>query len=151
MKATLEKRFWSKVNRCTSDECWEWTAARHRQGYGWFRYQGRMHLSHRIAYMLTHGCDVDELVICHECDNPPCCNPNHLFAGTQQDNIADMDEKHRRPIGEMARHAKLTNKQAQQIRDMYKTGRYLHKDLSRLFGIDRSQISRIISRQAYKV
>jgi len=151
MRTPLERRFWSKVDVCGSCECWPWQASRHKQGYGWFRYQGRMHLAHRIAYMLSTSADPADAVILHVCDNPECCNPAHLRAGTQQDNIADMDAKGRRPAGEFAPQAKLTNSQAQDIRRLYRQGRYNQPQLARLFGVDASQVSRIITGQAYRI
>jgi hypothetical protein len=89
--------------------------------YNSLKYQGKVVLAHRLAYELAHGFGAASgKLVCHECDNPPCCNPRHLFLGTAQDNITDRDKKGRgragpsRP-GETNSFAKLTNAQAIEI------------------------------------
>jgi len=87
----LLERFWSKVSIKGDDECWPWTAAPRRkdEGYGAFWLNRRHQPSNRVAWMLTHGKIEEGLVVCHKCDNPPCCNPSHLFLGTPLDNDRD--------------------------------------------------------------
>lgn len=93
---TLEERFWSKVAVAGPNECWEWLRSRKEEGYGRFKMapgqspQG----AHRVAWMLTYG-DAGMLSVLHHCDNPPCCDPAHLFLGTAGDNHADMTAKGR--------------------------------------------------------
>lgn len=94
--------FWSRVVPVSEepDACWEWTGSRDRQsGYGKFRllYSGRdPHLwAHRVAYLLTHGNLDAHVKVCHHCDNPPCCRPDHLFVGSQRENLLDMLAKGR--------------------------------------------------------
>ncbi len=77
-------RFREKVDCARSDECWEWQAYRNPGGYGMFKLDGLMYLAHRIAFAVTKG--DTELDVLHTCDNPPCCNPVHLYAGTDEDN-----------------------------------------------------------------
>jgi hypothetical protein len=84
--------FWSRVNIGAPDECWEWKDARHNQGYGRL---GDSAYTHRIAWELTHGPIPSGSVIMHRCDNPPCCNPNHIQVATQGDNIRDCSAKGR--------------------------------------------------------
>ena len=96
----LSERFWSKVDRGGDDECWEWQAAAALTDpdyqYGAFGVPGRGPiLSHRMAWELTHGEITEGLHVCHHCDNPPCCNPRHLFLGTRSDNMQDMLRKGR--------------------------------------------------------
>lgn len=106
----FSKRFWSKIARGSRDECWPWNAAKNSAGYGHIIFQGKNHLAHRIAYFLENGPLPPGLLICHTCDNPLCCNPDHLFQGTNADNVADMEAKGRgvHPRGQSNGRARLT-------------------------------------------
>lgn len=80
------------------DECWEWQGSRSNLGYGAVAVRGTGYGptgAHRVAYGIANGGIPDGMYVCHSCDNPPCCNPNHLFVGTHRDNMRDMDEKGR--------------------------------------------------------
>lgn len=104
-------RFWLLVDKRGPDECWPWAGgARSHNGYGEYGHASRGKVrAHRVAYELTHGPIPDGLSICHHCDNPPCCNPAHLFAGTTLDNARDRAQKGRgkggRPMGDACRAA----------------------------------------------
>ena len=89
----FEARFWERVER--TETCWPWTAAVNSAGYGMVGRDGGLFLAHRIAFELTNGPIPDGLVVCHRCDTPRCCRPDHLFLGTQGDNLADMWAKGR--------------------------------------------------------
>src|SRR5262245_2521405 len=80
-------RFWPKVDVRGPDECWPWIAGK-GAGYGSFWLDGRNVTAHRVAFFLANGKWPDPFG-CHSCDNHPCCNPAHIFEGTQWDN--DMD------------------------------------------------------------
>ena len=84
------KRFWSKVDR--AGDCWIWTGELNNHGYGrfatWTGGRRVRYLAHRLAFELTQG-PLGALVARHTCDNPPCCNPEHLEVGTQADNLRD--------------------------------------------------------------
>lgn len=90
---------WSKVDRRSDDECWPWLGYKIESGYGRIdlRKSGRGHkLAHRAAWELANGRELTSAeVVCHSCDNPVCCNPSHLFAGSLSDNMRDMHAKRR--------------------------------------------------------
>ena len=90
----LEERFWSKIDVRKKDDCWEWKRGSRGNGYGCFKYDGKVIDSHRMVWFLIYG-EFPELLVCHTCDNRKCCNPNHLFLGTYKDNVDDMMEKGR--------------------------------------------------------
>ncbi|WP_412566328.1 HNH endonuclease signature motif containing protein [Streptomyces nojiriensis] len=93
-----EIRFWRKVQK--TDECWIWTGGRGDHGYGGINGDdGRSVSTHRFSYQLHYGPIPDGMYVCHKCDNPACVRPDHLFAGTAQDNNQDMIRKGRRVSG----------------------------------------------------
>lgn len=87
-------RFWSKVNKCGLDDCWEWQSTCYLNGYPTFFMSGQYGAA-RIAYFLSHNADPGQMFVCHTCDNSKCCNPSHLFLGTQKDNMHDCHVKGR--------------------------------------------------------
>ncbi len=76
--------------------CWLWTGSRNQKGYGWSRIQGiSTRMAHRISWLLHRGDIPEGVLVCHKCDTPSCVNPDHLFLGTQKDNLLDMSRKGR--------------------------------------------------------
>lgn len=143
--------FWSRVTPGMPDECWLWQGFRNPQGYGQFNYHKKAYRVPRLCWEIHFGAIPEGLWVLHRCDNPPCCNPNHLFLGTPTDNAQDMIQKGRRVIthGEDHPFAKLTNKQAKEIRSMYATGMYSQRKLSGLFGVSTRVIWGILQRRTY--
>ncbi len=94
------KRFWSKVDIRGPDECWPWTGATASNGYGNKWYEEKDDKAHRVAWIVTNGPIPGGVVIRHDCDNPPCCNPAHLLDGTHKDNSDDKIRRGRHARGE---------------------------------------------------
>ena len=140
------ERFWTKVDK--SGDCWVWTAARNELGYGNFcNAERRTELAHRASWRLTYGPVPDEMNVLHRCDNPPCVRPDHLFLGTDADNVADMIAKGRqhRVDGERNGRAKLTDAQVAEIRAQYVPGKVRIVDLAEEYGVTFSHIWQIVA------
>lgn len=75
--------------------CWEWNGKTNKSGYGSIRFNGEIPYVHRLSYRLFINKIPKGLYVCHSCDNPPCCNPNHLWIGTHEDNMNDKISKNR--------------------------------------------------------
>lgn len=99
-QANTEQDFWSHVDRRGDGECWPWKASRSPRGYGVFRLRYQQWRAHRLAWTFSNGPIPSGLLVLHRCDNPPCCNPKHLFVGTSADNTADMIAKGREASGD---------------------------------------------------
>jgi hypothetical protein len=93
---TVSERFWRKVNKGSSYECWIWIAHKNKKGYGNFDANSKKHkskLAPRISWELTHGDIPVGMCVLHKCDNPACVNPSHLYLGTQRENTNDFERK----------------------------------------------------------
>lgn len=116
------------IEAASDDECWPWRGTINRTtGYGQWWHDGRAMRAHRAAYERVHGPIPDGLIVCHRCDNPPCCNPAHLFLGTQADNQRDKKNKGRTSRGERnGGGGKLTENDVREIRRLAANGeRYI--------------------------
>ena len=120
LRTTTEDRFWSYVDQRAGQgpngDCWEWTAGRLEAGYGRLSVGASEVKAHRYAWETAYGPIPTGMMVCHHCDNPPCCNPNHLFIGTAVDNSDDKVAKQRHLFGETHRMAKLTDGDVRAIR-----------------------------------
>lgn len=150
----LKDRFWRHVEVGDCESCWNWTAYIGTAGYGRFNIgHNTIKNAQRIAWILTYGDIPDGLQVCHHCDNRLCCNPKHLFLGTNYDNVMDKVKKGRvyngNQSGEHNNASKLTFAQVNEIRKLRNDGTAM-KDLSNLFGISRYQIWNICTFRAWK-
>lgn len=149
---TIE-RFWSKVDQSGGpDACWPWTAGLDSHGYGSFRSPGSSNRgAHRFAFALTAGGIPSGMFVCHTCDNRRCCNPAHLWVGTNADNTRDRDIKGRRkgPAGTENGNAKLSDDDIADIRTAYNLGESQRK-LAARFGVCRGTIWRIVTGQMWR-
>lgn len=142
---TLEERFWEKVDIRGEDDCWEWQGSRHWQwDYGNFKVGDKVVAAHRMAWFIFNEKEIPEgLVVCHKCDNPPCCNPKHLFLGTVADNNMDKKLKGRQDErGEKNGRAKISEKDVVDIRAAHKSGE-TYASLGRRYNLDPVSISYI--------
>jgi hypothetical protein len=154
-------RFWKKVQK--TDTCWLWTASVRNKGYGAFAYTLDRKLiqdrAHRFSYRLNMGEIPDGLFVLHRCDNPACVNPDHLFLGTNQENIEDMLRKGRHIPGgthcgddgkwkKGTEHpaTKLTPEDVIEMRGLYATGGISYSQLGKKFGINPSSACKIVKR-----
>ena len=99
----------SQIAERSEDGCWEWDMARRERGYGHVTLWGKGRLVHRIVYELYRGPVPDDMFVCHTCDNPPCCNPSHLFLGTPKDNARDASRKGKAGCRPWSLHATCIN------------------------------------------
>jgi hypothetical protein len=150
---SLEQRLWAKVERGEPNACWPWRGATYGRGYGLIGKVGGKDgpsiPAHRAAWMLTHGEIPDGMQVCHRCDNPPCCNPEHLFLGTHGDNMRDKVLKGRqhRPSGSTHGNSKLTESKVLEIRARYEAGGVSQYALAADYGVGVMQINRIVNRK----
>lgn len=128
--------FWPRVDMSAgADACWPWIG-HVVSGYGSARLNGKTKGAHVIAYTATHGPVPSGLVVMHACDNPPCCNPAHLSAGTYRDNTQDSIRKGRKPSIETHSLKTLTRDQTLAIRALYATGDYSHETLAAMYRVN---------------
>jgi len=187
--SSLEQRYWSKVNRAGPDDCWLWIAAVSTEGYGEFWVGGKLEKASRVAWSRTNGPIPAGLFVLHSCDSRyspsdftyrKCCNPAHLFLGTNQDNMDDMVKKGRSAKGkrngskthpdrlprgqrngahvhpervvrgERNRFAKLTEVDVLEIRAVYAKGGISTRALAERFNVHQVTVSCIVRRKTWR-
>lgn len=129
------------------NDCVVWTKCRSESGYGLIKHEGKKKRAHRVAYENSFGPIPNGLFVLHKCDNRACVNPEHLFLGTQADNMEDMDSKKRRKTlrGTENPKAKLSEEAAAYIKQSKET----HRHLAKKFGVSTQPIYRIKSGKGY--
>lgn len=151
MTPRLVARFEAKVTK--GDACWLWQARLDKKGYGRFSVGGRqggMRLAHRVSWEFNRGEIPAGLCVLHKCDNPRCVNPDHLFLGTQLENIADCQGKGRDRRGEFPSQAgtansqaKLTEAEVREIRGL--RGKLSQRGIAKRFGVNQATIGKILT------
>lgn len=139
---TLEdhhKIFFKNFIKKSKSECWPWIGCKNKKGYGVFRMFARGIQAHRASWWIHKGEKVpDHLLACHTCDNPSCVNPDHIFIGTNKDNMRDMVEKGRkpRPLGELSHNSKLKEFEVLEIYKSHLPASAIHEK----YGVSQSTI-----------
>lgn len=149
---SFHERFWQKVSKKDEQSCWEWNAA-FMNGYGWFSVNKSVgpKFAHRVSAFLSGLIDNinSELHVLHKCDNTKCCNPNHLFVGTNADNVADKVKKGRTKwavqVGEQNGMNKLSSKDVASIQDLYLNKKLSQSKIATMFNVKQPHISRIVN------
>jgi len=144
----LAPRFWRKVNKTPS--CWLWAGTFYPTGYGVIRVSGRNMRAHRVSWELEHGPIPDDQWVLHRCDVRACVRPDHLYLGTNADNVADMLAKGRGPHGEEQRLAKLTQTQVRAMRAEYAAGGISQTALAKRYDIGLSTVVDILRRRSWR-
>ena len=148
------ERFWSKVE-VKPNGCWEWTGGK-AHGYGRFRLGRALFFAHRISFLVHNGKEPIPKAL-HTCDNPPCCNPEHLFQGTQNDNVHDCMAKGRRRhffgrrvrgSGEEHPFHKLTWAVVDEIRKRY--GELTGRQLAKQYGVAGPTIMSVVRGKSWR-
>jgi hypothetical protein len=172
--------FWSLVDKRGPKECWPWIGRRHTRGYGFFdaNKNYRSLRSTRVLIKIVTGSDPGNNEACHSCDYPPCCNPDHVFAGTHTDNMADMSAKGRANVrrgkdhhfygrpdlmpahsgwhpaidlaGEKHPRSKLTADDVRKIREMGDQGTVIHAEMARMFKVSHKLIVNVLLRRTWE-
>lgn len=106
-------------------------------------------LAHRLAFELEYGPIPKDFVVCHRCDNPPCCNPEHLSIGTQADNIADAVSRSRMSHGADHHRTKFSEQDVRDIRAAYASGEHTQPDLAEQYSCKQGTISNIVNRRSW--
>ena len=143
-RRSLEDRFWSHVKKGKPDDCWEWTAGKNSDGYGYIGVEGKMVRAHRLSWEIHNGPIPEGMQILHYCDNPGCVNPFHLFLGSNADNVRDKTEKGRQShqYGEENGYAKLTEQNIHEIRNLLTVG-YPQAEIAREYEVSQTTICSI--------
>jgi hypothetical protein len=145
---SLTDRFFRYVGKRSG--CWNWEGGKDANGYGSMNVHGAPMLAHRISYTIHKGDIPKGLYILHSCDNPSCVNPDHLSAGTQADNVADMHNKGRarkRALkGESHANSKLTDADVRYIRESKETV----MDIAKKLNVSRAIIYDVKARKTWR-
>ena len=156
---SLSERIWQYVDVVDFDQCWEWKAHRTEQGYGRGSDENnRSVAAHRFTYESFWNKKLLGLA-CHTCNNPPCCNPFHIYDGTYSTNALDavhagtanfLRSDLPRARGETHGRAKMTDEKVREMRRLYAEGKATQKQLAEQFGIGQSKVSGIVRHKTWR-
>ena len=153
MKEYPLSRFWDYVDKSAGrNGCWVWTGNKFKFGYGSYgrACRGNTIVAHRISWELCRGKIPRGLFVLHQCDNPPCVNPRHLYLGTQDDNMKDRSRRNRQPKGEQQSMSKLRETDIPVIRARKSNQRGAAPAVARDYGVHPCTIKAIWEGRAWK-
>lgn len=150
-KKTIDSTYLRDHVSLSLNGCWEWRKAIETSGYGVQHFNGRKQGAHRVSYQLFIGAIPPGMSVLHRCDNRCCVNPDHLFLGTQADNMADMVKKGRssKKKGEDHPAAKVDEKTAIHIFEKAKDGRLSQRKIAAMFCVSQALVSSILNRKRW--
>jgi predicted DNA-binding protein YlxM (UPF0122 family) len=143
----LKERFWGRVEKKGSG-CWVWQGST-KNDYPEIVVDGRTRYGHRLAYELQTGDKPGDKQVNHHCDNQLCVNIDHMYLGTQADNVADQVERGLMARGEDRNTSTLTADGVREIRKKYDSGDYLQKELANEYDTTRGNIGSIVRRDTW--
>ena len=159
MAKNATERFWKKVEKNKSswlwdedtlESCWVWYGAKCSHGYGNFWDGVKYTSAHRFSWTIHNGCIPEGKSVLHACDNSLCVNPDHLFIGTQTDNIRDMIRKGRRGYtgmkGEKNPKSVLTWEDVDCIRESFDNNLATRAELARKYNVNWTTINHVVKR-----
>lgn len=138
---SVEDRFWRHVIK--GNDCWLWRSAGYPSGYGALKVAGSMKPAHRISWEIHRGSIPEGMLVCHTCDVRRCVRPDHLFLGTNLDNMADMRSKGRKIYHGGHPPRKLSADQISEIKELLSQG-LLQREVAARFDVTQATISRNI-------
>lgn len=149
---TPEERFEQNYEIDEETGCWEWTGTQHSHGYGQLTIDYKTTGAHRFSYKLHNGEIPEGAFICHKCHNPPCVNPDHLYAGDAKSNARDSIDNGDwdAPIGERQGQSNLTDEDALEIRERYANEDITYADIQGEYGISAPALSNLINGNTWK-
>lgn len=142
-------RLWCRVKQNGPDDCWPFLGRVCEDGYGKISLNYKEFVASRLIYAVVHKLDPGQKIVCHTCDNPPCCNPKHLFLGTFQQNVKDSvaKKRHSSLIKGSAKVQALVNEEI--VKEMRLS--FLSKqELAEKYNIGISNVYRILTKRSWK-
>ena len=142
---TIKNRFYSYVSLPNENGCMEWRGGLFGNGYGMINIKRKGVLAHRFSYYLHHGKDPKKMFVLHTCDNTKCVAIDHLFLGTQKDNMIDMVNKERGYMKKGLNHpdSALTKKDEEEIKRLL-FQKIPQSEIAKIFNVSQGLISHVL-------